>query len=85
MWDFSIHLPLGEGRVIVNNKVAPNNLPTVHQGPSKAQSQQHQMTHEGGKPQAGVGVWGVGTQVQVQATGFQKGLFPPQGGDARCK
>lgn len=40
----------GKGRVIVNNKVAPNNLPTVHQGPSKAQSQQHQMTHEGGKP-----------------------------------
>lgn len=81
MWDFSIHLLLGEGRVIVNNQVAPNNLPTVRQDPSKAQSQQHQMTHEGGKPQASVGV----TQVQVQATGFQKGLFPLQGGDARCK
>lgn len=37
-------------RWIVNNKVAPNDLLTVHQGPSKAQSQQYQMNHEGGRP-----------------------------------
>lgn len=40
----------GMGRVIVNNKVAPNDLLTVHQGPSKARNQQCQMSHEGGRP-----------------------------------
>lgn len=40
----------GMGEVIVNNKVAPNNLLTVHQGPSKAWSQQCQISYEGDRP-----------------------------------
>lgn len=58
--------------MIVNNKVATSDGPTVHQAASEARSQHHQMTPQGGKPQ--MHGWG---------HSLPKGLFPPQGSGAR--
>ena len=41
------------GRVIVINKVAANDSPTVHQSSSGAQSEQCQVIQERGRPHTG--------------------------------
>ena len=75
MWDFSILSVWEMGSVIVINKVAPNDSPTVHQSLSGARSQECQVTQEGGRPHTGE----VGTQhTWAQGTGFQRAYFLPR-------
>lgn len=61
-------------RVTVNNKVAPNDSLTVHQGLPGAGSQQCQVTHEGGRPHMAE----AGTQLRPRTQASERAHFRPR-------